>query len=127
MPLYEYECGTCGHRFEAIQKFSDPLVDTCPTCGSPVHKLMSSPAFHLKGTGWYATDYGKKDSSAGGTSDGGSKDSPGDSSEKPAGKADGDSKTSTTDTKSETKSETKAESRTESKSESKSDTKPSTT
>ena len=57
MPLYEYQCESCGRRFEKIQKFSDPLVDTCPTCGGPVHKLVSSPAFHLKGTGWYATDY----------------------------------------------------------------------
>ena len=39
MPLYEYECDTNGHRFEKIQKFSDPLVDTCPICGSTVHKL----------------------------------------------------------------------------------------
>lgn len=57
MPLYEYQCDSCGRRFEKIQKFSDPLVDTCPTCGGKVHKLVSSPAFHLKGTGWYATDY----------------------------------------------------------------------
>ena len=73
MPLYEYECDACGHRFEVIQKFSDPLVDTCPKCGSTVHKLMSSPAFHLKGTGWYATDYAKKDAGAPAKNDGGSK------------------------------------------------------
>ena len=59
MPIYEYECEKCGHRFEKIQKFSDPLVDTCPKCGGVVHKLQSAPAFHLKGTGWYVTDYGK--------------------------------------------------------------------
>ena len=57
MPLYEYQCESCGRRFEKIRKFSDPPVDTCPTCGGPVHKLVSSPAFQLKGTGWYATDY----------------------------------------------------------------------
>lgn len=61
MPLYEYQCDACGRRFEHIQKFSDPLVETCPTCGGKVHKLVSSPAFHLKGTGWYATDYSRKD------------------------------------------------------------------
>jgi putative FmdB family regulatory protein len=61
MPLYEYECDTCHHRFEHIQKFSDPLVDKCPKCGSPVHKLMSSPAIQFKGSGWYITDYAKKD------------------------------------------------------------------
>ena len=60
MPLYEYEC-EAGHRFEKIQKFSDPPIAECPTCGKPVHKLVSSPAFHLKGTGWYVTDYAKKD------------------------------------------------------------------
>jgi putative FmdB family regulatory protein len=61
MPLYEYECDTCHHRFEHIQKFSDPLVDKCPKCGNPVHKLMSSPAIQFKGSGWYITDYAKKD------------------------------------------------------------------
>jgi putative FmdB family regulatory protein len=64
MPLYEYECDSCGHRFEVIQKFSDPLVDTCPKCGSAVHKLMSSPAIQFKGSGWYITDYAKKDSTS---------------------------------------------------------------
>ena len=61
MPLYEYECGACGHRFETIQRFSDPPVDVCPACGKgPVNKLLSAPAFHFKGTGWYVTDYGRK-------------------------------------------------------------------
>jgi putative FmdB family regulatory protein len=62
MPLYEYECDSCGHRFEVIQKFSDALVDKCPKCGAVVHKLMSSPAIQFKGSGWYITDYAKKDS-----------------------------------------------------------------
>ncbi len=61
MPLYEYECEACGNRFEKIQKFSDPLADTCPKCGGgPVHKLVSSPAIQFKGSGWYITDYAKK-------------------------------------------------------------------
>jgi putative FmdB family regulatory protein len=68
MPLYEYLCTACGHRFEHIQKFSDPLVSVCPTCGSgPVEKLVSSPAIQFKGAGWYVNDYakaGKADSSA---------------------------------------------------------------
>jgi len=64
MPLYEYECDSCGHRFEVIQKFSDALVDTCPKCGSKVHKLMSSPAIQFKGSGFYINDYAKKDSNA---------------------------------------------------------------
>jgi putative FmdB family regulatory protein len=61
MPLYEYQCDACGHRFEAIQKFSDPSLETCPKCGGAVHKLQSAPAFHLKGTGWYISDYAKPD------------------------------------------------------------------
>ncbi len=62
MPLYEYECAACGHRFELIQRFSDAPADTCTACGSgPVHKLLSAPAIQFKGTGWYVTDYaGKK-------------------------------------------------------------------
>ena len=60
MPLYEYQCNTCSHRFEVIQKFSDPLASECPTCGGPVRKLLSSPAIRFKGSGWYVTDYARK-------------------------------------------------------------------
>ena len=67
MPLYEYECERCGHVFEAIQKFSDPPIAVCPKCGGPVHKLQSAPAFQFKGTGWYITDYARKDQSGGKT------------------------------------------------------------
>jgi putative FmdB family regulatory protein len=59
MPLYEYECGACGHRFEIIQKFSDQPITECPNCRGALRKLQSAPAFQLKGTGWYATDYPK--------------------------------------------------------------------
>ena len=72
MPLYEYECNDCEHRFERIQKFSDPLVSTCPVCDGEVRKLLSSPAIQFKGTGWYVTDYAKKPS--GDARDGGPKD-----------------------------------------------------
>jgi putative FmdB family regulatory protein len=64
MPLYEYECDSCGHRFEVIQKFSDAPIDKCPKCGSTVHKLMSSPAIQFKGSGWYITDYARKESTS---------------------------------------------------------------
>ena len=64
MPLYEYECDSCGHRFEVIQKFSDAPMDKCPKCGSTVHKLMSSPAIQFKGSGWYITDYARKESTS---------------------------------------------------------------
>src|SRR5215211_6249069 len=67
MPLYEYECESCHHRFEKIQKFSDPLVDVCPVCGGVVKKLFSSPSFQFKGTGFYATDYAKKSGSDSGS------------------------------------------------------------
>ena len=118
MPLYEYEC-EAGHRFELIRKFADPPLETCPECGSPVHKLMSSPAFQFKGTGWYITDYARKDSG----STGGSKS---DKAEK-ADKASDAAKTEKSDgpaAKSEAKGESKAETKSETKAETKSATKP---
>jgi putative FmdB family regulatory protein len=75
MPLYEYECGACGHRFEIIQRFSDPPLDTCPKCGRTLRKLQSAPAFQFKGSGWYVTDYARKDSAAEAQGEGESKDS----------------------------------------------------
>src|SRR5438034_11290137 len=64
MPLYEYECKKCHHRFERIQKFSDPHVKKCPDCGGPVEQVISAPAVQFKGSGWYVTDYAKKSSAA---------------------------------------------------------------
>jgi putative FmdB family regulatory protein len=61
MPLYEYECGACGHRFETIRKFTDKPLERCPKCDGPLRKLQSAPAFQFKGTGWYLTDYARKD------------------------------------------------------------------
>ncbi len=92
MPLYEYQCKVCNHRFEKIQKFSDPPVKECPACGEDeVEQLLSAPAVQFKGSGWYVTDYAKKNSSTGSSS-----------------------------TKSENKSESKTESKSESKTDSKS-------
>jgi putative FmdB family regulatory protein len=62
VPLYEYECAKDG-RFELIRKFSDAALTACPTCGSEVEKLFSSPAVHFKGSGWYVTDYARKGTS----------------------------------------------------------------
>ena len=62
MPLYEYQCKKCHHRFEKIQKFSDPHVKKCPDCGGPVEQVISAPAVQFKGSGWYVTDYAKKTS-----------------------------------------------------------------
>ena len=84
MPLYEYECDACHHRFERIQKFSDPPVDQCPVCGGKVHKLQSAPAFQFRGSGWYVTDYPKKDHGQAAKSDGGPGDASKDKSDKPA-------------------------------------------
>ena len=91
MPLYEYLCHSCGKKFEVIQKFSDEPLKTHPDCGGEVERLLSAPAFHFKGTGWYATDYAK-----------GNGKSP-----------------KSEETKSETKSESKPESSAETKTESK--------
>jgi putative FmdB family regulatory protein len=60
MPIYEYRCLDCDHEFERMQKFSDPLLKTCPNCEGTVQKLISRSAFHLKGDGWYVTDYARK-------------------------------------------------------------------
>ena len=64
MPLYEYQCKKCGHRFEKILKFSDKPVKKCPNCGGPVEQLLSAPAVQFKGSGWYVTDYAKKSTAA---------------------------------------------------------------
>jgi putative FmdB family regulatory protein len=75
MPLYEYECKKCGHRFEKIQKFSDKMVKKCPECGGQVEQMISAPAVQFKGSGWYVTDYAKKSSSPGSSGgDSGSKE-----------------------------------------------------
>lgn len=74
MPLYEYQCKKCHHRFERIQKFSDPHVKKCPECGGPVEQVISAPAVQFKGSGWYVTDYAKK-SASGSSSDSGKTES----------------------------------------------------
>ena len=93
MPLYEYQCDACGHRFEVIQKYSDAPIDVCPKCGGAVSKLLSSPAIQFKGSGFYLTDYGR----AGKT----------DSSNVSAGK--NESGGSSSESKSESKAESKSD------------------
>lgn len=63
MPIYEYVCKKCHHKFEKIQKFSDPKIKKCPECGGPVEQTLHAPAVQFKGTGWYVTDYAKKSDS----------------------------------------------------------------
>jgi putative FmdB family regulatory protein len=60
MPIYEYQCEQCGKLDEVIQKFSDKPLTKCKYCSGKLHKLISQSAFHLKGTGWYVTDYADK-------------------------------------------------------------------
>jgi putative FmdB family regulatory protein len=58
MPIYEYQCGACGHTLETLQKISDSPLTRCPECGEDaLKKLISAPAFRLKGSGWYETDF----------------------------------------------------------------------
>lgn len=98
MPLYEYKCSKCLKHFDVLQKFSDPTLTTHEDCGGEVERLVSPPAFHFKGSGWYVTDYAKTN---------------GNSSPAANGKSEGGS-----DGKSESKPETKSDSGSESKSES---------
>jgi putative FmdB family regulatory protein len=99
VPIYEYECEKCGHKFEAIQKFSDKPVKKCVLCQGPVHRLLGSPALVFKGTGWYVTDYASRD-------------------RKTAMDKEKAEKSGTAETKSESKSESKAEPKAESKADS---------
>lgn len=89
MPIYEYECQKCG-SFEVTQKITDKALGRCPTCKGKVKKLISNTSFQLKGTGWYVTDYARKDRSS-------PKDGNG-------------AKSSTTDSKSDSKKDTAANS-----------------
>jgi len=115
MPLYEYECSACAHRFEVIQKYSDAPIDICPKCGGAVSKLFSSPAIQFKGSGFYLTDYGR----------GGKSDTAPGATNTESGKAESsksDSGGSTGETKSEGKTESKADSKSETKPETKTKT-----
>jgi putative FmdB family regulatory protein len=65
MPIYEYQCQECGKRTEAIQRYADAPLTVCPHCNGPLKKLISSPAFQFKGSGWYVTDYARAGSGGG--------------------------------------------------------------
>ncbi len=60
VPLHEFQCSKCGHRFERIQKFSDPDPKKCPQCSGKLKRLLHAPAVQFKGSGWYVTDYARK-------------------------------------------------------------------
>jgi putative FmdB family regulatory protein len=90
MPLYEYQCEKCGHRFEKIRKFSDRPIKKCPECGGAVNQLISAPTVQFKGSGWYVTDYANKSTSPS------SSESSGDSKSGDSKKEEKDKKTETT-------------------------------
>lgn len=106
MPLYEYQCKSCGHRFEKIQSFSAPEEKECPECGGAVERLISAPAIQFKGAGWYVNDYaGRGKAPSPGASEGAAKNGSSDSAGKDtAAKADAPAKASSSDSGSSSKS-----------------------
>jgi putative FmdB family regulatory protein len=83
VPIYEYRCTKCGHRFETIQKVSDPPLTKCEKCKGKAERLISSPAIQFKGSGWYITDYARKGTSE--SSGASSESSSSDGGSEPAG------------------------------------------
>ena len=81
MPLYEYQCEKCGHRFEKIESFSASTTKKCPKCGAKAERMLAAPAIQFKGSGWYVTDYAGK-SGSGTKSDGSESKAASDKSEK---------------------------------------------
>src|SRR6266568_658947 len=100
MPIYEYRCSSCGFQKEYLQKVTDPVKTVCPECGKKTFsKMLTAAGFHLKGSGWYATDF-RNPKPAAKTESKGETKSEGKSDGKSAGKAE-----SKTDSKTESKSE----------------------
>jgi|SRR5579863_641324 len=110
MPLYEYKCQSCGKTFEVIQKFADEQLKTHPECGGIVEKLFSAPAFHLKGTGWYATDYAKSNGKSAKSEEAGT-ESKSEKADKAAEKAESKAKSDPTPSASESKPAASSESK----------------
>ena len=128
MPLYEYRCSKCDKKIEVIRKFSDPPLTEHEGCGGALEQLLSAPAFQLKGTGWYVTDYAKagaKPVSDGGGKTGDSKDSEAKGSTAKDGDGKGGEKTAAEKKSDEKKSDQKKSN--DSKSDSKTESKPAAT
>jgi len=106
MPIYEYKCDKCRKHHEIMQKITEKPLTICPSCGGNMKKMISSTSFVLKGSGWYATDYGDKNRKSS-TKEGSEKKEKSDSTEKSEHKKE---KTDSTDGK-ETKKESKSESK----------------
>jgi putative FmdB family regulatory protein len=103
MPTYEYRCRDCGHSFEIVQKMSDEPLTHCPECGGDLRKVFAPPAISFKGSGFYATDHGKKAKPSSGDGDKTSKDG---ATKDGGSKDDAKSDTAKKDTKSDTKAST---------------------
>ncbi|NHZ73642.1 MAG: zinc ribbon domain-containing protein [Nitrospirae bacterium] len=99
MPLYEYECESCGGRTEVLQRIGAPPIGTCEVCGGKMKRLLSAPAFQFKGTGWYVTDYAKKSSAPEGESQGGTESSKSEPKKSADGKSGSKEKTSSESSK----------------------------
>jgi putative FmdB family regulatory protein len=108
MPLYEYKCKKCGHRFERIQSYSAPDVKECPVCQGEVERLISAPVAHFKGSGFYSTDYAPKPA-ASSSSDGNSAASDKSGSDKAGADKGSAAKTESTPTTPAPTSSTKAD------------------
>ena len=100
MPLYEYKCNKCAHRFEKIEKVNAPEIAKCPKCGAKAPRMASAPAIQFKGTGWYVTDYAR-------------------ASNRGAEKSDAGGDSGKSDSKAETKTDAKTEAKTTSESQEK--------
>ena len=96
MPLYEYLCKKCGHRFEEIKKFSDKQPKKCPECGGVIEQVISAPAVQFKGSGWYVTDYAGKSGAKESAKETGASDSAASPEKKDSPAKDSSTKESTT-------------------------------
>jgi putative FmdB family regulatory protein len=105
MPIYEYQCTQCNERHETIQRFSDPPLSECPSCGGAMKKLPSSPAIQFKGSGFYKTDYASGSGAASSSS-----------TKSETKSSDGSAASTASETKSETKTESKSETKSVTKS-----------
>jgi putative FmdB family regulatory protein len=125
MPIYAYKCAECSHQLDVIRKVSDPPLTDCPNCGKPaLVKQITAAGFHLKGAGWYVTDF--RDAGSGKKKDAGKPDeqAKGDKAPDSGTEAKADAKADTkTDTKADTKTDTKTEAAADSKGPAKTDAK----
>ena len=107
MPIYEYQCTSCGDVSEVLQRMSDSPLTTCEDCGGELKKLVSAPAFQFKGEGWYVTDYARKDNGKNGKDAKDAKDAKEGNGAKESAKSETTSDSKSAEAKSEAKPEKK--------------------